>query len=71
MSNNRTVPAPRIEVNYTLTLVTTQLVRTHWWKPSEDYGKEPANVWWLEGGGESRLATLVEIELWQRLQAKP
>jgi hypothetical protein len=64
-----TMPAPRIKPNYTLTLIATPLVRTHWWKPSEDYGREPANVWWLTGGGESRLATLVEIELWQRMIA--
>jgi hypothetical protein len=62
-------PTPSPRANYTLTLITTPLVRTHWWKPSEDYCKEPANVWWLTGGGESRLATLVEIELWKRMLA--
>lgn len=52
---------------YKLTLSTGLVPRTTWWKPSEDYGKEPANVWWLEGGGLSRPATDVEIELWKTL----
>lgn len=40
--------------------------RTSWWK-NEDR-KEPANVWWLTGGGLSRPATDVEVELWKVIQ---
>lgn len=55
----------RIE-HYTLELATGLVDRTTWWK--DENTREPANVWWLTGGGESRLATVVEIDLWTRLQ---
>ena len=53
---------------YNLELITTPIVRTHWWKPSGDYEKQPSNVWWLTGGWVNRAATDVEIELWKRLK---
>ena len=48
---------------YILTLVTGLVDHSTWWKG--DATREPANVWWLEGGGLSRPATDVEIELWK------
>ena len=57
---------PPVHTGYTLTLVTGPVDRTHWWKNLDR--KEPANVWWLTGGGLNRVATDVEIELWQRVQ---
>ncbi len=50
-------------MTYTLTLHTANIVRTSWWK--DENRKEPAGVWWLTGGGLSRPATDVEIELWK------
>lgn len=48
---------------YTLTLTMGLVDRTAYWK-NEDR-REPANVWWLTGGGLSRPATDVEIAFWQ------
>ena len=61
------VQLKRREPNYSLQLVTGKVDHTHWWKNLDT--KEPANVWWLTGCGESRPATEVEIELWLRLLA--
>lgn len=52
---------------YTLTLITGQVDHTHWWKNLDV--KEPANIWWLTGGGLSRPATEVEVELWRTAEA--
>lgn len=60
-------PAPAYKPAYTLTLVTKQIDRTTWWKNCDR--KQPANVWWLTGGGLNRLATDVEVDLWLQLQA--
>lgn len=51
---------------YRLTLHTGPIDRTTWWK--DENRKEPANVWWLEGGGLNRPATDVEIEFWLRAE---
>ena len=65
---------PKAGNHYRLELSTGMVIQTGWWKPSEDYSKVPANVWWLygENNGQvfmSRPANDIEIELWQRLQS--
>ncbi len=47
---------------YTLTLHNELVPRTSWWKDEDR--QEPANVWWLTGGGLSRLATDAEVQFW-------
>ena len=52
---------------YEVKQVTAPIVRTSWNK--DDNRVEPADVWWLTGGGESRPATQSEIELQLRIIA--
>lgn len=52
---------------YTLELSTGLVDRTTWWK--DENTRVPSGVWWLTGNGESRPATPIEIDLWERLQA--
>ncbi len=50
------------EKEYRLTLHNELVPRTSWWKDEDR--QEPANVWWLTGGGLSRLATDAEVQFW-------
>ena len=50
---------------FSLKLIESDQVQTTWWKPTEDYQK---SVWWAMFNGQPvRHASLLEIDLWQRL----
>lgn len=47
---------------YTITKHTAPIEQTHWWK--DQNRSVPADVYWIEGHGISRLATETEVDLW-------
>lgn len=54
--------------DYRIELCAGKVRKGTWWKPTPDYTTEPANVWWVTGGGVSRPATDVEIYLQSQIE---